>query len=364
MALNHTHTIYDNFVLANEIEDQYNSKLDLVRFCTVDDSLVGVAGDTKKINVYRATNGTEKLAMGQGNTKNIEVSYTPEQYTIQLAQNRFPYYDEEVMVDPMVVPVGLGHMATDMFNTIQDEIFAEFNKATLKIYTGGTNKPIEFGHFVDAVALLNLENIEDVEIFAFVNPAEMANLRKSLKDDLKYVEAFVRSGYVGTVAGVNIYTKKNANTGEIVVGMRDAVTLFNKKGVKVEQERNANTRLNEIYSRKYYLAALTDATKVVKIIRDVPSLISAEIDGTPKVGKAASLNIELDGVPIGDVTYTYKWQKAASEDGTYSDISGATNATYAPQSADATKWIRCIVKATANAKGEITTAPKQVGSAS
>ena len=265
--LNHTHTIYDNFVLANEIEDQYNSKLDLVRFCTVDNSLVGVAGDTKKINVYRATNGTQKLAMGQGNTKNIEVSYTPEQYTIQLAQNRFPYYDEEVMVDPMVVPVGLGHMATDMFNTTQADIFAEFNKATLRVYTGAANKPIGFDSFVDAVALLNLENIEDVEIFAFVNPAEMANLRKSLKDDLKYVEAFARSGYVGTVAGVNIYTKRDAETGTIVLGTKEAVTLFNKKGVEVEQERDANVRLNEIYSRKYYLAALTDATKAVKIVR-------------------------------------------------------------------------------------------------
>ena len=364
MSLNHNHVIYDNFVLENEIEDQYNSHLDLVRFCTVDNSLVGVAGDKKIIHVYRASNGTQKLAMGEGNSKNIEVSYAPEEYVIGLAQNRFPYYDEEVMKDPMVVQVGLKHMATDMFNTVQDEIFSEFNKATLKIHTGGTNKAIDFGHFADAVALLNLENIEDVEIFGFVSPSDMAALRKTLKDDLRYVESFVRTGYIGTVAGVNLYTKKDANTGEIVVGMRDAVTLFNKKGVEVEQERDANTRLNEIYSRKYYLAALTDATKVVKIIRDVPSLISAEIDGAPKVGEASSLNIELDGVPIGDVTYTYKWQKADSEDGTYSDISSATGATYTPESDDAGGWIRCIVKATANAKGEITTAPKKVVSGS
>ena len=46
---------------------------------------------------------------------------------------------------------------------------------------------------------------------------------------------------------------------------RDAVTLFNKKGVEIEQERDANIRKNSIWSRKYYLAALTDATKVVKI---------------------------------------------------------------------------------------------------
>ena len=171
------------------------------------------------------------------------------------------------MKDPMVVQVGLKHMATDMFNTVNADIFAEFNKAILRVYTGAANKPIDFDSFVDAVALLELENIEDVEIFAFVNPAEMANLRKALKDNLQYVEAFVRSGYVGTVAGVNIYTKKDAETGTIVLGTKEAVTLFNKKGVEVEQERDANVRLNEIYSRKYYLAALTDATKVVKIVR-------------------------------------------------------------------------------------------------
>jgi len=61
------------------------------------------------------------------------------------------------MVDPMVVPVGLRHMATDMFNTTQADIFAEFNKATLTVHTGGTNKPITFDSFVDAVALLDLE---------------------------------------------------------------------------------------------------------------------------------------------------------------------------------------------------------------
>ena len=83
MALNHTHMAFPNFVLENTIEDQYNSHLDLMRFCTVDNSLVGVAGDIKKIRVYSATNGTEKLAMGDGNTKNIEVAY----------ENNLPFID-------------------------------------------------------------------------------------------------------------------------------------------------------------------------------------------------------------------------------------------------------------------------------
>ena len=260
------HKIYDNFYLSNEVEDQYNSHLNLQQFCTVDNSLVGTPGMKRKINVYTATDATEKLTMGQGNSKSIEVSYIDKEYEILLAQNRFEYYDEQEMTDPMLVPVGVRHMGTDMFNTVNADIFAEFNKATLTV-----SGALDFGVFADAVAKLNIESTDNdpaqtaPKAFSFVSPDDMAALRKNLKEDLKYVEAFARSGYVGTVAGVNLYTKKDAVSGTIIVATRQAVTLFNKKGVEIEQERDADIRKNLIWSRKYYLAALTDATKAVKI---------------------------------------------------------------------------------------------------
>ena len=259
------HTIYDNFFLSNEVEDQFNSHLDLQTFCTVDRTLEGTAGMLRKINVYRATNGTEKLDMGEGNTKSIEVSYTPEEYRILLAQNKFDYYDEQAMTDPNLVPVGVRHMGTDMFNTVNADIYAEYGKATLSV---SATAP-DFAAFVDAQAKLNLENLEGVSIFGFVCPADMAKVRKALKDDLKYVEAFAKNGYVGTVGGVNLYTKKDAKAGEIIIATKDAVTLFIKKGTEVEQPPrsadDANIRKNTVISRKYYLAALTDETKAVKI---------------------------------------------------------------------------------------------------
>lgn len=261
------HKIYDNFYLSNEVEDQYNSHLDLQRFCTVDNSLVGTAGMTRKVNVYKATDGTEKLEMGSGNTKDIEVTYTDKEYKILLAQNRFKYYDEQEMTDPMLVPVGVRHMGTDMFNTVNKDIFAEFNKATQEV----TATAYDFGVFADAVAKLNIEAIDNdpaqvaPRTFGFVNAEDMAAIRKALKDDLKFVESFARTGYVGTVAGVNLYTKKDAEKGTCIVATREAVTLFNKRGVEVEQDRDPDTRENIIWSRKYYLAALTDETKVVKI---------------------------------------------------------------------------------------------------
>ena len=78
---------------------------------------------------------------------------------------------------------------------------------------------------------------------------------------------------MGTVGGTHLYTKKNATVGEIIIGTKQAVTLFIKKNTEIERiaknmrsETAANVRLNTIFSRKYYLPALTDATKAVKIV--------------------------------------------------------------------------------------------------
>ena len=263
-------TAYENFFLASIVEDQFKSHLDLARFCTVDTSLQGTAGMKKIINVYSATDGTQKLAQGEGNTKSITAGFTQKEYEILLAQNRFEWYDEEAMKDPELVPVGMKHAGTDLFNTMNDDIFAEYKNGSQTVQLSGT---AYFDAFVDAIAKMNVENDENIEIFAFVSAAVKAKLRKALKDDLKYVEAFARAGYIGTVANVNIYDKKDADDNEIIVATKEAVRLLIKTGTEVEQvtknarsETAANTRLNTAFSRKYYVPALDNDTKVVRII--------------------------------------------------------------------------------------------------
>lgn len=271
-------TLYENFYLSNEIEDQYNSHLDLMQFCTVDNTLEGTPGMIRKIHKYKATNGTEKLTMGQGNTKTIEAGYTEKEYRILMAQNRFQYYDEEAMTDPMVITTGTQHAGTDLFNTVNGDIFAAFNEAALTIVTSA----LGFDAFVDGAAMMNLENLEGVTVFGFVHPADMAKLRKALKDDLKYVQEFAKQGYIGTVGGINIYTKKDAVPGKIVIATKEAVTLFNKKGTEVRQDREENIRRSTVYSRKYYLAAMTNESKAVMIIT---GSASATTDTTVTEGK-------------------------------------------------------------------------------
>lgn len=254
---------YPNHVLENRFEDQYVTKLNLMQFCTVDDSLVGVAGDKVKINTYTATDGTETLAMGEGNTKDIEVSYEEKEYTIELLQNRFSYYDEEEMRDPKIVEKGLNHGVVDMINTAQRKAMAEFGKATLNAPVTAFN----FDAFVDGAALFDNE-LGELKIFALVHKDDIKEIRKNLKDELKYNEAYARTGYIGSVNAIPLYESKIATAGTIILATKKAVTYFRKKGTEVEQDRNPDTRKNQIWHRQIGIFAFTDATQAVKITKN------------------------------------------------------------------------------------------------
>ena len=70
--------------------------------------------------------------------------------------------------------------------------------------------------------------------------------------------------------------------------LKEAVTLFNKKGTEVEQEREGNIRRNTVYSRKYYLAAMTNEAKAVKIITGSAAVTADTTVSSDKTYYAAS----------------------------------------------------------------------------
>lgn len=253
------HTIYENFVLENKIEDMLITKVDMNNYLTTDYSLTEAAGMKKIIHVYTATGDVEELAMGEGNSSEIEVSFTPVEYEVGTTQGKFAYYDEQEMTDPMVVDTGLQKLAANMANDLTEKAIAEFGKATL-IHYGAT---WTFDDIVDAIALLNTEDEEG--LFLLINPAEKAAFRKNLKGELSYVEGFVRSGYIGHVCNVPAITSAAVPDGVAYLATKEAVTCFIKKGSEIEQERDADTRQNKVFARKVMLVALTDTNKVVKL---------------------------------------------------------------------------------------------------
>ena len=253
------HTIYENFVLENKMEDLLTTAVDMNAYMTADTSLTENAGMKKKVNTYTATGNVQELGMGEGNTEDIEVSFITNEYEVGTTQGRTYYYDEQEMTDPYAIDVALKGLADIMTNDLTTKAINEFKKATMVQY-GAT---WIFDNIVDAIAKMNLEKEEG--LFLLINPAQQAAFRKNLKDDLKYVEGFVRAGYIGTVCGVPVIISKAVPVGEAYLATREAITCFIKKGNEIEQERDANTRKNTIFARKVMLVALTNATKVVRL---------------------------------------------------------------------------------------------------
>lgn len=252
------HTVYENVVLSNKINDILTTAVNLNNYMTIDTSMTEQAGMKKVINTYTSTGAVEELGMGEGNKSEIEVSFVPAEYEVKTYQGKFAFYDEQEMTDPMVVDTGLNHSADHMINKWVELAIAEFEKAA--------EHPIaawSFDAVVDAIAKMNLE--DESGLFLLISPADKAAFRKALKDDLSYSEGFVRTGYIGSVAGVPVIVTKAVEAGKGYLATKDAVTVFIKKDSETEYERDADTRKNSYWVRKVGVVALTDATKAVKI---------------------------------------------------------------------------------------------------
>ena len=253
------HQVYENVVLSNKVNDILTTQIDLNAYMTIDTSMTENAGMKKIVNTYTASGEVEELAMGEGNSTEIEVSFEPHEYDVKTYQGKFAFYDEQEMTDPMVVEVGLDGSAKTMINTFTEKAIDEFEKATLEVSTAAWS----FNTVVDAIAKMNLESEEG--LFLLISPADQADIRKALKDDLKYSEGFVRTGYIGSVCGVPVIVSKAVPANKGYLATKEAVSVFIKKDTETEYERNADIRKNSYWIRKVAVVALTDATKVVKI---------------------------------------------------------------------------------------------------
>lgn len=253
------HQTYENFVLSNKINDILTTQVNLNNYMTIDTSLAEAAGMKKKVITYNSTGNVEQLAMGEGNTESIEVQNTTAEYEVLTYQGKFAFYDEEEMIDPMIVDTGLKHSADSMVNTFTANAIAEMDKAALTVTAGAWG----FDVVVDAIAKMNLEAEEG--LFLLVSPEDKAALRKALKDDLVYSEGYVRTGYIGSVCGVPVIVTKAVAAGKAYLATKEAVTVFVKKESETEYERDADTRHNSYWVRKVAVVALTRGDRIVKI---------------------------------------------------------------------------------------------------
>lgn len=271
-----SNTVFANKVIESKATDLLSTKLNHRSLMTIDAELQGSEGMTKTINTYTYTGEAEILGVGVGSTasKRGSVSYVGKDYTVQCIQEAFDYFDEDFMKDNNVVDMGVNG-ATDVMTNFLTSKFYEALATTqgaqelvgkTEFAKGGA---ISYDTVVDAIADMK---VEDESKLVLVLPTDWkADIRKDNDYKAAQLGEVIYNGQVGTIAGIPVVCTKvlNAtpeNQAKAYLLTPEAVTLFIKKNVEVEQDRDKDKRLNSIYLREYYICALTDATKARKIV--------------------------------------------------------------------------------------------------
>lgn len=265
-----SNTVFANKVIESKATDLLSTKINHRSLMTIDTELQGSEGMTKTINTYTYTGEAEILGVGAGSTagKRGSVSYVGKDYTVQCVQEAFDYFDEDFMKDSNVVDMGVKGATDVMTNLLTSKFYeALATKQAEQELVGKTEfvkgGAISYDTVVDAIADMN---VEDESKLVLVLPTQWkADIRKDSDYKAAQLGEVVYNGQVGTIAGIPVVVTK-ALTNKAYLLTPEAVTLFIKKNVEVEQDRDKDKRLNSIYLREYYICALTDATKARKIV--------------------------------------------------------------------------------------------------
>ena len=261
-------TVFPNKVIEAKAKDILTTQINARSMMTIDTSLTQNAGMVKTINTYTYTGSAEEVSAGSGNSTRGSISYVGNDYTVKMVQQAFDYLDEDFMKDPVIVDYGIKGATSVMTNKMTSDFYSALatkgsgSTELVKGITFAKGKALSYDVIVDAISELNLE--DESKIFIVIPNAWKASLRKDADYKSAQMGEVIYNGQVGTVCGIPVIATK-ALTNKAYVMTNEAVTLFLKKDVEVEQDRDADKRKNSVYLRDCYVCALTDATKACKI---------------------------------------------------------------------------------------------------
>lgn len=280
MATTMLNDIINPQVMGDMIEAKIPHMLKFTPFAKVDTSLVGVPGDTKTVPSWNFIGAAEDL------TEDGEI--VPKKLTASTAEFKIKCAAQSVGISQKSINSGLGDPVgaaeTQLAKSIAVKVDADVLAALLTAEQAydGSSAVIKYAGIVDAVGVLNEEEITDKVLF--VNPAQVTALRKDsdFTDKNKYGNDVMVSGEIGMIAGCRIVPTNQVvknDSGNYVCPLvklepastdteyaeneLPAVTIFLKADTQVDHEWFPKKQTHDITAAKYYGAALTNAAKVV-----------------------------------------------------------------------------------------------------
>lgn len=264
-------------VMADMISGKIQSKIVVTPFAKIDTTLQGRPGDTITVPQYAYIGDAEDVAEGVA-AGTVKLAATTKEYKIKKAMKAVELTDEAVLS-------GYGNPVGETNNQLGKAIASKVDVDAMdalqeaQLTYDGSAKVITYEGIVDAIDLFDEEiNTEKV---IFVNPKQVTQLRKDanfISAD-KYPGNVVMSGEIGKIANCRVVASKKVPLDDggalylcpIVKLNQDnetedetaALTIYIKRNVNVETERDTLARKTIVSADEHYVAALTDTSKVV-----------------------------------------------------------------------------------------------------
>ena len=264
-------------VMADMISGKIQSKIVVTPFAKIDTTLQGRPGDTITVPQYAYIGDAEDVAEGVA-AGTVKLTATVKEYKVKKAMKAVELTDEAVLS-------GYGNPVGETNNQLGKSIASKVDVDAMEALQGaqltydGSATQISYEGIVDAIDVFDEE--VNTEKAIFIHPKQVTKLRKDsnfISAD-KYPGNVVMTGEIGKIANARVVASKKVVLDEaganylcpIVKLNQDnetedetaALTIYLKRNVNVETERDTLARKTIISADEHYVAALTDTSKVV-----------------------------------------------------------------------------------------------------
>lgn len=270
-------------VMGDMISAKIEAQLKLTPYAKVDNTLVGVPGDTKTVPSWNYIGDAEDFDVEAGTEmQTTNLSATSKKFTVKCAGKSVSIYQTAIN-SGLGNPVGQAEsqLAKSIAGKVDNDVLEAALKSTNVVDHSATSV-ISYEGIVDAIT--KFEDEEDgVDKVMFIHPLQEATLLKDpnfLSAD-KFTSGVAVNGAIGKIAGcwikksLKIKAKGGSYTNPIIKMEPDsaeteyredelpALTIFLKKGVQVDHEWFPKLQRHDITATEYYGVALTNEAKVV-----------------------------------------------------------------------------------------------------
>ena len=270
-------------VMADMISAKIANKIVVAPFAKIDNTLVGVPGNTVTVPQYAYIGDAADIAEGVA-AETVKLTASTTTVTVKKAMKAVELTDEAGLS-------GYGNPVGETNNQLAKSIASKVDNDAMTALQGaqltydGSAAAIKYSGIVDAIDLFEEEvNSEKV---IFVHPKQVTQLRKDadfISAD-KYKAGVILSGEIGMIANCRVVPSKKVpvvKVGETgsqsdcyacpIVKLNNdaeaeddaaAITIYLKRDTNVETDRVSLARKTDISVDKHYAVALSNTSKVV-----------------------------------------------------------------------------------------------------